>query len=275
MPNCVSYSLFGYADGRHPTCFDFKTYLRGLDINLRVAQLIYPKWKVFVALDEQTYKSPYREWFDWHKKSEFLDFVVMKKRPLCEMMLWRLYPVFSGYDRVICRDTDSLLSYKERLCTKYWEDGGRIVHAMTDSISHTIPLMGGMIGVMSAQFKRVIACDTFKEFIQLSRGEDFNIKGSDQIFLSREILPRIHQSITEHFLLGLPQSFRGDCHTTVPNIDLGLPEAYKETTSLSWHIGASGYQEPGTLKFLAEYGINNEHFEEIEKKFPGVFYWHL
>lgn len=270
----ISYSLFGYGT-TYEKSFSFKSYLRGLEFNIRVAQLLYEDWKVFVALDEESYYSPFKEYFDYHVNGGTLNISIQPRKKLCEMMLWRMIPVFTGYDRVLCRDTDSLLSYKERLCVKYWENGGRVMHTITDSVSHNVTLMGGLIGIMSAQFKRTIACDSFKEFMQLSRGEDFNIKGSDQTFLNREILPRIHQSMTEHFLLGMPFSFREDCHMTVPDIDLGLPEAYKETTPLAWHCGASGFQEPGTVRFLNEHGKNNEYFDIIEKQFPEAFYWQL
>ena len=63
-------------------------------------------------------------------------------------MLWRLLPIFEyNVERIICRDTDSPLTYREAQMVKEWENSPKVVHAITDSVSHNIPLMGGMIGL--------------------------------------------------------------------------------------------------------------------------------
>ena len=276
MPHgAISYSLFGYNRESYKDCFDFKHYLRGLHFNIRVAPLIYPHYKVFVNLDEETYESPYKQLFEEHKDRGHLDFRVHSRGELCRNMLWRLFPVWDNYDRVLCRDTDSLISPREAKCVRYWEANGRIAHSITDSISHNVVLMGGMIGFASKEFKETIKCETFNNMMSMARGYDFNKKGSDQDFLNREILPKIHQSLTEHHMLGLPNSFRSDWSNKVPDVDMGFPPGYDELNYICFHIGASGMREAALLKFLDEFGTDKEYFDKVEKKFDKLFYWKL
>ena len=182
------------------------------------------------------------------------------------------------YDRVICRDTDSLLSYRERQAVAYWERAPKMAHAITDSISHTITLMGGMIGFQSGPFRDRMEVNSFDDLLSLSQGIDFNRKGADQDFLNRYVLPKVADSITEHFVLGHPQTFRGDCHNFIHDIDLkeiGVPDELKETNGYGFHIGAAGFQTDAVVKFLQKHGKDNEYWEGIEKQYPEVFYWML
>lgn len=274
MPKCISYSIFGLSSGAYQDCYEPRNYLRGLEFNIRVAKLIYPEYKIFVALDEQSYNSQYKEYFDYHKESGAIDLSIQPKKALCENMLYRMLPVFLGYDRVLCRDADSLLCYKERQMTAMWEWSGRIAHCITDSISHNIPMMGGLVGFQSKQLIEAIDCYNFKQFINLGK-YDFSVKGTDQKLLNEKVLPKVAHSMIEHYLLGLPNSFRDGYYNKVPEENFGTPVEYKELDALAWHCGASGFQEVGTLKFLDKYGKENDYFNVIEKKFANVFYWQL
>lgn len=282
--NAISYSLFGY-NQQHEGCFDFRSYLRNFQLNLRIAQLLYPGWEVTVMLDDESYFSNYHHYFErlQHDKKAFVTHA--PKGELCRMMLWRTCPLFwigiKGnpiYERVICRDTDSLLSYRERQAVAYWERGPKMTHAITDSVSHTITLMGGMIGFKSGNFRDRMGVKSFDELLALSQGIDFNRKGADQDFLNRYVLPKVADSITEHFVLGHPQTFRGDCHNFIHDIDLkeiGVPDELKETNGYGFHIGASGYQTDAVVKFLEKHGKDNKYWEALEKQYPETFYWRL
>ena len=281
--NAISYSLFGY-NQQHENCYDFRAYLRGLHLNIRVAELLYPGWDVTVAIDPSVHYSPYRDYFislGLKNKSVVL---LKETRTLCEMMLYRLWPAFITegdnlkYERIICRDTDSLLSYRERQAVAYWERGPKMAHAITDSVSHTITLMGGMIGFMSGPFRERMSAQSFDAIMCTAQGIDFTKKGADQDFLNRYVLPKVADSITEHFVLGHPQTFRGDCHNFIHDINLkeiGVPDELKETNGYGFHIGASGMQTDAVVKFLDKYGKDNEYWNELEKQYPEVFYWKL
>lgn len=282
--NAISYSLFGYNES-YESCFDFKSYLRNFQLNLRVAQLLYPGWDVVVSVDYGSYNSPYREYFDRLIKDRRATVYLFHRSELCRMMLWRLNPLFVNdnrgkilYERVACRDTDSLLSYRERQAIAYWEAGPKMAHSLTDSISHTVALMGGMCSFMSGPFRDRMGVKSFDELLALSQGIDFNRKGADQDFLNRYVLPKVADSITEHFVLGHPQTFRGDCHNFIHDVDLkeiGVGDELKETNGYGFHVGAAGMQVDAVVKFLQKYGKDNEYWDSIEKQYPSIFYWHL
>lgn len=285
--NCISYSIFGY-NHQYENCFDLRAYIRGLGINIRMAEVLYPGWKVCVTIDSITANSPYGDYFDKLSEDKKIGLAIFEPKPLCEMMLWRLLPIFELkggknilYERVIMRDADSLLTYRERQAVAYWEQGPKMAHAITDSVSHTVALMGGMTGFMSGPFMDRMGVRSFPDLLNLAQGIDFNRKGSDQTFLNLHVLPKVSDSITEHYCLGMPQSFRGDCHHSIQDIDLTeelgnlSTEIYKETNALGWHIGASGFQTDGTVAWLEKWGCYNEYWAEVEKQFKEVFYWRL
>jgi hypothetical protein len=282
MANAISYSLFGY-NQQHENCYDFRAYLRGLHLNIRIAELLYPGWQVVVNVDQSVLQSPYVNYFS--KIGLYKTSVIYQATTeLCRMMLYRLYPAFLSdgdnmkYDRVICRDTDSLLSYRERQAVAYWERGPKMAHAITDSVSHNITLMGGMIGFQSGPFRARMGVTSFDELLSFSQGIDFTRKGADQDFLNRYVLPKVADSITEHFVLGHPQTFRGDCHNFIHDIDLkeiGVPDELKETNGYGFHVGASGFQTDAVVKFLQVHGKDNEYWDSIEKQYPETFYWRL
>lgn len=283
MANAISYSLFGY-NQQHENCYDFRSYLRGLHLNIRVAELLYPGWKVVVTSDSETHLSPYNGYFETLMCDEKIMHIMFDRDELCLMMLGRLQPLFMMkgsnlmFDRVICRDTDSLLSYRERQAVAYWERGPKMAHAITDSVSHTITLMGGMIGFQSGPFRSRMDVKSFDKLLSLSQGIDFSRKGADQDFLNRYVLPKVADSITEHFVLGHPQTFRGDCHNFIHDIDLkeiGVADELKETNGYGFHVGASGMQTDAVVKFLTKYGKDNEYWDNVESQYPEVFYWKL
>lgn len=283
--NCISYSLFG-ANASYDGCFEWRSYLRSFHLNLRVAQLLYPDWEVHLSIDKASYGSHYIHYFNSLQNNKRARIELFDPAPLCEMMIWRLSPMFitnpaTGnpyYERVSCRDTDSLLSYRERQAIEYWMRGTKMAHTMADSVSHTVDIMGGMCSFMSGPFRDRMGVKSFDELLSLSQGIDFNRKGADQDFLNRYVLPKVADSITEHFVLGHPQTFRGDCHNFIHDIDLkeiGVPDELKETNGYGFHIGASGFQTDAVVKFLEKHGKDNEYWEQLEKQYPETFYWRL
>jgi len=246
-------------------------------------RILFPDWRVHLSLDEETYNSPYKELFDYYLSIGEIDVTVFPRKPLCEMMLFRLAPIFmqdenyvQRYDRVICRDIDSLPTYRERQAVEYWIKTGRVVHAMTDSVSHNIPLMGGMCGFETNPTRKLLGVASFERMLMLDKSIDLNIKGSDQTFLQKVILPKVAQSMTEHYVLGLPQSFRGECYNYIQDdVVSDISNDLKETNILVNHIGQAGFIMEPVLKFLETHELDSEKFQKIERKFPEVFYWHL
>lgn len=276
MANAISFSLFGYK-GDLSDGYPFASYMRGLSFNLKMAEIIYPSWRVHLFVDRTTYEA-FKPYFDYHVEGERLDLFIDEPSQLCEMMLHRMIPVFLKYDRVLCRDVDSLLSYRERQAVEYWISTGRVVHAMTDSVSHTVALMGGMIGFMCKEFRDIIGAHSYSEFLNLGRNQkiDYNKKGADQEFLNRVIHPKIAHTMVEHYLLGMPNSFRGEYHNTIKDIPLAdIPESARESNHLIFHLGQSGFAHEAALKFFDHMFTEErkEYYANIENQYKQIHYW--
>lgn len=276
MSKCISYSLFGY-NNQHKDCYDFKSYLRYLTMVIRMDKLLYPDFDIVLHIDTTSFNA-YSNIFEQLAAKKIIKLVIVGQTdPLCKAMLWRLKPIYTHYDWVLCRDIDSLPCYKERAAVQVWMDNGtKTAHCMTDSVSHTITMMGGMVGFQSGYLRDRMQCDTWDKLV--SRGNyDFNVKGSDQDFMNREILPKVADSLTEHYFLGMPNSFRNHCffgqhivdHITVN----GISEELKDSNHLVNHIGQAGFITEPVLKFFDRFGVFHGEIAEIEKQYPDIYYW--
>ena len=274
----IVYSLFGFNKEKHPDCFDFPSYLRGLSINVRLARMVYPGWQVILETDKETHDA-YQPYFELMP----IKIEINPRAPLTKAMLWRLKPVFAYehpgwvYTHVICRDLDSPLSYREAQAVQYWINKDKAVHCITDSVSHNLPMMGGMTGFRPAYFSDRMGCQTWDELINKGT-QDWNVKGADQHFMHQFIYPTFarkgHDSITEHFIQGMPNSFLSDCHREIQPIEPeGVLTEYKCTNDCCVHIGQSGWNETPTMRIFNKYEHLFGDIIEAEKKYPLIFYW--
>ena len=268
----ISYSLFGFNKERQDNCFDFNSYLRGLMINIRMNRLIFPDFQTWVYLDKSTYDG-FKNLFDKLP----IRFFICDEAPLCLAMLWRMKPCFdSSVEVVLCRDTDSPATYKEAQLVKYWMNKDKVAHAITDSVSHSLPMLGGMIGFKPKHFKDYTALDRWEALVE-SRGIDYSKKGSDQDLLNSHVYPCFAKhgsdSITQHYLLGMPNTFLSDYHNEVPNMDLDISFEMKESNDTCGHIGAAGYYTTAMHKFLYKHRDRFEDIRNAEKEYSDIFYW--
>lgn len=282
----ISYAFFD--NGKHPDCFDANSYLRGFLFNIRLAKLLYPDWTIILHLDAETkLKHPIIQDLVADRQ---IKITICNAAPLTKAMLWRMKPVFEMgsdgfhiYEAVICRDLDSPLTYKERLCVQQWLDHGKAAHAITDSVSHDQPMMGGMIGFLPKNFTQYTGYNDFENMC--SGGWPFENKGTDQHLLAQKIYPAFadkgRDSITQHYLLGYGQTWLSDWHNTVPEIDLkpyGVPDEMREAWAaphqgLCGHIGAAGHYSPTTEKFLRKHAERFKGLKQIEMNYPELCYW--
>jgi hypothetical protein len=276
----ISYSLFGFNKARNENCFDFNSYLRGLLINIRMNRLIYPDWEINVQTDKSTYEG----WKSLLDKLPITIEVHQDNVPLTLAMLWRLRPVFEKntkgewkYTHVLCRDLDSPPTYREAQAVKYWMNRDKTMHAITDSISHDVPLLGGMIGIMPATFPMKMGVSNWGDLIRLKPNYDWTKKGTDQSFLTDVVYTVIAKhgsdSITQHYVLGMPNTFLSDYHNKIQDMELDIPFEYKESNDVCGHIGAAGYYETAMFKFLCKHWDKFTDILEIEKQYPNIFYW--
>jgi len=282
MSKAISYSLFGYNKARQINCFDFNSYLRGLMVNIRINRILYPNWVNVLNIDSNTLNSPFQPIFTWLQNKGLLEInLCPNDEALCMAMLWRLKPIFFLKDRtweythVLCRDIDSVATYREAQAVKQWIDEDKTVHCITDSISHNIPMMGGMIGFRPEYFTDRLKVQAWDQLMRLSENIDYKRKGADQEFLNRYVYPKTFDSATEHFVLGMKQNIpEGDGrHYSIPDIEINVDLIYKETNSLAGHIGAAGYYEPPLVKFLNNIDPYRDEYKEIEKQYSSLFYW--
>ena len=262
----ISFALFGKGE-RNPNCFDYNSYLRGLFLNLRLARLVYPDWQVWVMTDNE-FALPVRT----EKLCNVLD---CSPAPLTQAMLWRLMPLyFDGVERVICRDLDSPLTLREAKCVKAWTDSSKAAHAITDSISHNIPMLGGMVGFDSRHWIERTNTRTWYDLF-IHGGFDWSVKGTDQHFLNRIIYPlyATHgtDSIMQHYIKGMPNTFLDGYSDHVP--DMGYLEAMSGSNDVCGHIGAAGWYEAPMFKFLQQFKHKFTDILEVERQHPDIFYW--
>lgn len=258
-------------------------------INVRMNRLIFPDWEIVLETDVDTYKA-FQNLFD----NIGVVVHVNKPAPLCLAMLWRMKPLFEmengvwKYSHVICRDTDSPPTYREAQAVQYWINRDKAVHAITDSVSHTLPMLGGMIGARPDYFCERVA-QSWDQMIELGQGMSFEKKGSDQAFLNRVIYPRFAQhgndSITQHYFKGMPNTFLSDyrtcdCPSTVGheshcrnNTEINLPHEYKESNTVCGHVGAAGFYSTAMFQFLRKHKDHFNDLLEVESEYPTIFYW--
>lgn len=286
----IAYSLFGYGKERQANCFDFYSYLRGLMINLRLSKLLFPTWKVRLYTDQKTYQG-FESFFGVLQKNGVLEIVICDECELTKAMLWRLKPAFDpNVEIFICRDVDSPLTYRDAQAVTEFEQSPKQAHAITDSVSHTIPMMGGMIGFKNTHFTEYTGFDNWDKMVACMTG--YERKGADQDFLNRFIYPRFanpnKSSIMQHYFLGMPNTFLDgyktcSCYSVAGhnencplNIKLNLPDSFKETNSMAGHIGASGWYEGATYKFLGDRKDNFRQIRAAEALHkPQIFNWDI
>ncbi len=162
----IVYSLFGFGKQRNESSFEFANYLRGLLINIRLNRMLFPGWEIVLETDVDT-NNEFKSLFDQ------LPIVVEvnNEAPLTLAMLWRLKPIYHDaiggfkYSHILCRDLDSPPTYREAQAVKYWLNRDKTMHAITDSLSHNVPLMGGMIGAIPEYFVIRTGAHSWQELV--------------------------------------------------------------------------------------------------------------
>jgi len=237
-------------------------------------RIIYPNWTIVLQTDQSTYDA-YKELFD------ALPIVVNinEPAPLTKAMLWRMRPVFdyNNYSHVICRDLDSPPTYREAQCVQDWINSDKAAHAITDSISHGVPFLGGMIGFNTGYWPMRTNLQHWADMFKHST-IDFSRKGADQDYLNASIYPHFatapNSSIIQHYILGMPNTFLPGYRNTVPNIPVdGVGEEMIESNESCSHMGQAGWLLPQTFRFFRKHMYKFEDLLTIEKEWPDIAYW--
>lgn len=274
--NYLSYAVYYKEDN----WMDYKSIVRAMMLNIRNNAVLFPKWKTIVYVCQDGYNRHKDMWDRIYSD----DLAIIKVYPntgvQCEMMLWRMRAVFiDDAEFVFCRDADSLCTYRERQAMEeFMSEPDKTCHAITDSISHTIALMGGLCGFHASNFRMKTGFNCWGDLLDVAETFNLKDKGGDQEFLNSKVLPKVYDSMTEHFLTGGPGYFRAQSKRRVADIELDIPKEIEEhSNSLVFHMGQAGFPIEATLRFLKQHGNKEVEIkaEAIEKKEPSIYYWYL
>ncbi len=241
--NVVSLSIFSGPQAREPQ----GTYSRYLPAWIAAHHNCFAGWELRLAVDDSFGTDP---WADFCVLAYEADLIRLDNCGPAETrnlaMLWRLRPLFEeGIDAVIFRDADSIATPRDRRAVDEWLDSGKCAHGINDSISHTIPLMGGMTGFRAERFRELTGLATFEQLVAAARTAiDWEEPGRDQQFLSGWIWERVFDNSLIHCLKGRTARFGGLIHREVirDGAPAGInPEVLAGGDALLPHLGASGF----------------------------------
>lgn len=265
MSKLICYSLFN----SDKETFEKRAYIRGFYFNCRMNNLIYPDWRTHLEVDRITYNE-YKGLFDWLVVNNNLSLNINEDTPmLCEGMLWRMKPIFTiDVNFILCRDADALTTYREALCVQQWIESTIPFHAINDNPAHA-GIMGGMIGFDCAAFKPITEINNFTDLIH---GRKLNEHGSDQDFINT--LP-IAKNCLLHNLGGAGfNAAKIEFASSVKKLPQIAESLWESNLCISF-IGAAGFNELETLRFLKRFDEYNWKYQPIEKEFPQLFSWQL
>jgi hypothetical protein len=262
MTKVLSYSLFG-----DPSSFEFGFYLRGIYFNARMNRILYPDFETNVMISKDV-SEKYHDVF-MHLGAICLPkfgFAVFNHEQRCKSMLERMALLFwSNPTHVICRDADSVPTYREANCVYEWLESGLPYHAINDNDAHG-GLMGGLVGFRTEDFKR----DTgYTSFDQMIKGQDLRQHGSDQNFMNKHIHPKIKKGLMMHKLKGAGI----EAKVVKTQVKEGyVDKKLRHSDLISRYIGSAGVIDFELLRWFKANDPNPE-WDKFERKFPDVFYW--
>lgn len=180
--NYIAFSLWG----------DSPIYNIGATQNVKLAQKIYPDWKVIVYYDDSV-------------PADTITRLQQQGVILQDMTASGIYGLFWRFlaadipdcSHAIFRDTDSRLSHRERTAVDEWIANGDVLHIMRDHPFHEVPygaaglsILGGMWGIRGG----VISLQPLIQRFIRERPDEYGI---DQAFL-QQIYERFGNSQTVH-----------------------------------------------------------------------------
>jgi hypothetical protein len=260
----LSYSLFG-----DPSSFEFGYYLRGTYFNARMNRILFPEFETVVHVDYDVYNKYFDFIGDLFMLTSAKIYQVDDKQERCRQMLWRLLPIWGGtesFNHVICRDLDSVSTYREALCTYEWLNSGMPYHAINDNAAHG-GLMGGLVSFRSEDFKR----DTrYTSFDQMIKGQKLDQHGSDQNFMNKHLHPKIKKGLMMHKLKG------AGIESAVTKTEVPASGPIDKRLWLSNlvqpYVGSAGCVDMELIRFFQSVD-NNPKFDEFERKHKSICYW--
>tara|TARA_A100000164_G_C21861633_1_gene750395 strand:- start:487 stop:1167 length:681 start_codon:yes stop_codon:yes gene_type:complete len=170
MKKVISFSLWG----------DDPKYTIGAIKNAELAKTVYPGWvpRFYCA------KNSVPENIINRLKELNSEIIFKDSKGDWTSTVWRFEAIADlDVDIMISRDTDSRLSYREKLAVDKWLESDKMFHIMRDHPAHAIEILAGMWGVKSPMLRNI------NSLIGQYRKEKF--KQFDQTFLRKIIYPMV------------------------------------------------------------------------------------
>lgn len=269
-----SFSAFGEKRSSYMTLFP-------LIIRMHYSLYPGPNWKIMLTTDRPFDNEGYGKSINNLAKQKLLELRIvnnggsMWEQPVKGIgMLWRLLAAWEPENEfVFCRDLDSILTPRQTKFVQSFINSNNVVHGINDNDSHTIPLMGGMIGVKCQPFLNLVGFRSFSDMIdswKKSR-EFWDYHGRDQDFLMEVIWPRVSNYAVIHKVQGPnDRCMMKDC---VPGLSLqGISnKLLEEGDNFTNYIGAANCKNTTygertleeMISFYEEYG-NKDRLKEIK-----------
>lgn len=177
MKKIISFCLWG----------ENPRYTIGALKNADLAKAIYPDWVCRYYIGKSTPNEIITELCDKDNTELF----IMNESGDWSGMFWRFLPASdSDVSVMICRDTDSRLSEREKEAVDQWLDSDKGFHIMRDHPAHRTEILGGMWGAKIGsipEMKSLIA--------DYSKGDFWQV---DQNFLKQKIYPIVKSNSFVH-----------------------------------------------------------------------------
>jgi hypothetical protein len=260
-----SYSIF----------FSGYGYWDMIPLLIRLHHLFYNnEWEMVIHHDRKDIESlNYGKVLNQLHEQKLLKLVYVD-RPvfMCKSMLWRMLPIWeSNAEYVFCRDADSLLTLRQKICVEQFIESKKSIHGINDNIAHNIPLMGGMFGCKVDAFIEKTKITSLQHLYNLVdyTDEKWSQRGSDQELLNDKIWPH----------------FRNDCliHNFNTQSDVVISEKYNYDKQVVEndkifcnYIGACGIKTKieSAINFYSKFVSKDiiEKIEDIEKHYVDDIY---
>ncbi|NEN76635.1 hypothetical protein F9B74_10000 [Pelistega sp. NLN82] len=181
--NIIAFSLYGTA----------ARYLEPAVINAQIVNHIYPGWVCRFYLDHSV---PHHAIERLKANGAELVYIEEIDEALQHWpgTMWRFLAIDDpSVARVIFRDADSVIGYREAAAVQEWIKSGKLFHHMRDTGSHTDLILAGMWGAIGGAIPHI------QEKINTFLAQGYKIKHfADQEFLGKYVWPYMYQSLYAH-----------------------------------------------------------------------------
>lgn len=259
----ISYSLFG-----EPTKWEFGYYLRGIYFNVRMNRILMPGWQTRIYLSNGILNKFYPFFKDLDVVNKNIALYEENDNPQhCLGMLWRMKPLFDkDVEVVLCRDADSVITYREAQINNYFVQSPMLFHGINDNDAHG-GLMGGLVGFKAEGFRQKTGYQGFNTMVA---GLDLRKHGSDQDFLNKTVYPKIKNWLMMHIIKGAGAS-APRLESFVPTHDF-VPRKYWVSDLVSRYIGSAGVIDFELLRFFHDHDSDGS-ITAFEKAHAKICYW--